>query len=395
MNKVICPSCFHHGIEIFYSVENVPVNSVIQVPTVKEALDFQQGDILLGSCMGCGFIFNTAFDSNLAEYSERYESTQRHSGTFSKFNQNLAEKLIEKHDLVNKSIIEIGCGDGEFLYLLCQIANNSGVGFDPAHHESVFTSEAAVDVSFVSDYFSEKYGHYKADFYVCKMTLEHVQEVAKFVSMIRMTIGDNYPTVFFQVPNFEKCLREGAFWDVYYEHCSYFMSESLKRCFENNGFDVMDLWSDFEDQYLMVETVPLRTWHKDVRLPVDVPAKTGLISSFRSLTENLREAWTRKLTLNMRSGNETVIWGSSSKGVSFLTTLETRSIINFAVDINPNKRGMFIPGSGQEIVGPQDLRDIKPDTVIVMNPVYTEEIKRTLMEMELFPTILSVEHPTI
>ena len=31
MNKVLCPNCFHQGVDVFYSVENTPVNSMIQV----------------------------------------------------------------------------------------------------------------------------------------------------------------------------------------------------------------------------------------------------------------------------------------------------------------------------------------------------------------------------
>ena len=151
-----CPNCFSQGVEGFYIAEGVPVNSVIQVSTRKEAIAFPLGDIHLGSCRGCGLIFNTVFNSHLAEYSERYESTQRHSETFSKFNLALAEELIGRHDLFNKRVIEIGCGEGEFLYLLCQAGNNNGVGFDPAHRESALVS-GDVDVSFVPDYFSEKY----------------------------------------------------------------------------------------------------------------------------------------------------------------------------------------------------------------------------------------------
>lgn len=391
MGSNICPNCFNHDVDVFYISENVPVNSVIQVPTRAEAFAFPLGDIHLGFCHGCGLIFNAAFISHLTEYSERYESTQRHSEIFSKFNQALAEDLIERHDLVNKRIIEIGCGEGEFLYLLCQTGKNKGVGFDPAYTGSVFTSSDDVDVLFIPDYFSEKYVQYQADYYVCKMTLEHIQDVAKFVSMIRETIGDNDPTVFFQVPNFEKSLKEGAFWDVYYEHCSYFTSVSLRRCFENNGFVVTNHWMSFEDQYLMLETVPLNISPKDINSPMDLIQSSKLITSFRSLSGDLREAWSRKLSVDKQSGKKTVIWGASSKGVSFLTTLETRGSIEYAVDINPDKRGMFIPGSGQEIVGPQDMRDIRPDTVIVMNSVYTEEIQKALVEMELSPTTLSIE----
>lgn len=393
MNSITCPSCFYLDIENFYSVGNAPVNSVIQVTTREEALAFPQGDINLGFCHQCGFIFNASFNSRLAEYSERYESTQRHSDTFSKFNESLAEDLIEKHHLVNKRIIEIGCGEGEFLYLLCKKGQNSGVGFDPAHYQSEFSSDDNVDVSFVSDYFSEKYTHYEAEFYVCKMTLEHIQDVSKFLSMISKTIGDNKSTVFFQVPNFEKSLKEGAFWDVYYEHCSYFTPISLMKCFERGGFVVKEQWASFEDQYLMIEALPLSSSREEFRLSAGENTGKDLVESFQSLTSGLRDAWSRTLSMGMRSGEKTVIWGASSKGVSFLTTLETSESIKYAVDINPKKRGMFIPGSGQEIVGPQDMRDIGPDRVIIMNPVYTEEIRTTLMGVGLSPTILSVDRP--
>jgi SAM-dependent methyltransferase len=343
-------------------------------------------------CLGCGLISNAAFNSRLTEYSDRYDSTQRHSGVFSQFNQDLAEELVEKHKLKNKNIIEIGCGEGEFLYLLCQAGNNRGTGFDPAYRESSLALNDDVKAT-IPDFFSEKYAHYQADFYVCKMTLEHIQDVAKFLSMIRKAVGKNDPTVFFQVPNFEKSLKEGAFWDVYYEHCTYFTSESLKDCFENAGFVVEDQWVSFQDNYLMIEAVPLQISRKVEKLPAKGGINTDLVKSFQSLTSELREAWTKKLARGERSGEKTVIWGASSKGVSFLTTLETRGSIEYAVDINPNKRGKFVPGTGQEIVGPQDMQDIKPDAVIVMNPVYTDEIRGTLMAMGLSPTILSVDHP--
>jgi hypothetical protein len=51
------------------------------------------------------------------------------------------------------------------------------------------------------------------------------------------------------------------------------------------------------------------------------------------------------------------------------------------VDINPRKQGKFIAGSGQEIVAPDFLRTYRPDLVIVMNPIYQEEIGRELAQM--------------
>ena len=40
-----------------------------------------------------------------------------------------------------------------------------------------------------------------------------------------------------------RVLEEGAFWDIYYEHCSYFTLGSHARLFRRAGLDVTDLRS--------------------------------------------------------------------------------------------------------------------------------------------------------
>ena len=43
--------------------------------------------------------------------------------------------------------------------------------------------------------------------------------------------------VFFELPDTERVLTEAAFWDIYYEHCSYFTPGSLARLFRRTGFE--------------------------------------------------------------------------------------------------------------------------------------------------------------
>ena len=55
-------------------------------------------------------------------------------------------------------------------------------------------------------------------------------------------MSEQNPTlVFFEVPDTMRILREGAFWDIYYEHCSYFTPGSLARRFRRTGFDINEL----------------------------------------------------------------------------------------------------------------------------------------------------------
>src|SRR5262245_43827668 len=128
-----CPGCGSAGMSVFYRVKDVPVHSVLLMKTCQEALDYRKGHIELAFCRTCGFISNLAFDPSSHEYSSRYEETQGFSPTFNAFHQSLAKRLIERYDLHDKDILEIGCGKGEFLTLICELGGNRGVGFDAAY----------------------------------------------------------------------------------------------------------------------------------------------------------------------------------------------------------------------------------------------------------------------
>jgi hypothetical protein len=82
-----------------------------------------------------------------------------------------------------------------------------------------------------------------------------------------------------------------------------------------------------------------------------------------------------------------VVWGSGSKGITYLNMLPAAASIHYAVDINPRKQGMHITGTGQRIVGPAFLADYNPDAVIVMNPLYIDEIRQTLNELGVTPAM--------
>ena len=105
--------------------------------------------------------------------------------------------------------------------------------------------------------------------------------------------------------------------------------------------------------------------------------------------------WRETLDEIQRQGQRAVLWGSGSKGVAFLNKLDVSAEIGYVVDINPNKFGTFMAGTGHEIVGPAFLQTYKPEVVIIMNPIYEPEITAQLAEMELTPRIMTVDTPFI
>ena len=385
-----CPNCDSVGLSLFYEVSDVPVHSCLMLTNTEDALNFPSGDVKLGFCDRCGFITNIEFDAKWSAYAPNYEDQQSFSPTFNKFARELAQQLVDRYDLHNKSIVEIGCSKGDFLHLLCELGNNSGVGIDPSAVPGRVQSSAADRVTLIQDYYSEKYADQVGDFICCRHTLEHIQPTKAFVSTVRRSIGDRPVSVVFEIPDTVRVLEDAAFEDIYYEHCSYFTPGSLARLFRGCGFEVTDLYRAYGDQYLLIDAKPVETTSNKVHPLEDSPAQIAQsVQKYIDQIHGKLDAWRTRLDTAQREGKKTVVWGSGSKCVAFLTTLDTIDKIQYVVDINPHRHGKFIPGVGKQIMSPEFLKDYQPDQVIVMNEIYCDEIQAMLDDMgvvtELIP----------
>jgi SAM-dependent methyltransferase len=387
-----CPNCSGPPPRIFYRVDGIPAHSCLLMPTRRRALEFPRASLRLAHCGRCGFITNCAFAPELLDYGRDYEETQGYSPTFRAFARGLARDLIDRFDLRGKTALEIGCGKGEFLALLVELGMASGTGIDPAYVDGRLQSPALGRLRFIRDLYGPDYAGLHADAIVCRHTLEHIAPTLDFMSTLRRSIGPRHQTAaIFEVPDTLRVLREGAFWDLYHEHCSYFTPGSLARLFRRAGFEVSDLWLEYADQYILLGARPA-SGPAPVFQPLedDLDEASRLVSDFESRIGAAHDRWRDTVRSAAGVGKRIIVWGSGSKGVAFLTTLGLQDEVAAVVDINPHKQGRFMPGSGQEIVPPARLREIAPDLVIVMNPVYTREIRENLAAMGLSPEILTV-----
>jgi hypothetical protein len=375
-----CPSCGSTSISLFYEVAQIPVHSVVLMHCKEEAQRIACGDIRLGLCHTCGLIANFAFQENLLNYAAEYESTQAYSPTFGTFHHQLATQLIARHDLYGKHIVEIGCGRGEFLKLLCRLGDNRGLGFDPAYGRGMDEDTETGNVKFIRDYYSEEYTDLPADFIVCKMTLEHIFETRAFAGLLRRALGSNTAAiVFVQVPDATRILKEAAFWDIHYEHCCYFTPTSLWALFQESGFYPIVVRRAYHDTYLIIEARP-KTASKEYSLSgkAKVAEVEALVDHFEREIEGATARWKKSIRALNSGKQRVVIWGSSSKATAFLTTLGIASGIDYVVDINPYRQGTFMPGTGQRIVAPDFLKEYQPNDIIVINPIYCEEVTNTI-----------------
>jgi SAM-dependent methyltransferase len=386
-----CQACDGSRLERFYETPSIPVHSCLMVRDRDAALSFPRGDLALAVCRDCGFIQNVLFDPRVHSYSPDYEETQGFSARFRTFQTELCRDQAARHDLRGKTVLEIGCGKGEFLVELCRVADCNGIGIDPSYRPERTAAEDRSRVRFVQDFYSERTKDLRADYLCCRHTLEHIGPVREFLAMIRGTLEGRADTVFFlEVPDVERVLVERAFWDIYYEHCTYFTLGSLARLFRRVGFDPTRLWKGFDDQYLMIEARP-----GDGRGGERFAAEEDLartIEQVRSFRDGIQEHFRRMRSelARLRAQGPVVLWGSGSKAVSYLNTLGIRDELEYVVDINPHKHGKFLAGTGHEIVGPEFLRGYRPAGVIVMNPIYVPEIRASLAAMGLGPEVTAV-----
>ncbi len=386
----VCRACGAAGLEGFYRQAAIPANSCLLLDDRAAALAFPKGALELAFCAACGFIQNDRFLPGLATYSAAYEESQAFSPRFLRFVDELIDRLDAEHRLTGRTVLEIGCGKGDFLVRLVERTGARGIGIDPSFRADRLSSPAADRLTFLAEAYGPAHAGIAADLVCCRHTLEHLPDVRGFLSGLRRTLGDRSDVaIFFEVPDTGRILREAAFWDVYYEHCNYFTAGALARAFRGTGFAVTDLRLGYEGQYLLLEAVPAATPDKGPPLPLEeTPAATAeLVAGFRERVGTELARLRTALDDWRRRHRRVVLWGSGSKATAYLTSLDAGEEVLAVVDINPHKAGRFVAGTGHRIEPPARLPELAPDVVVVMNPIYAAEIGASLAEQGLAPEL--------
>jgi SAM-dependent methyltransferase len=380
----LCQSCGAVALVAFYETENVPTQTCVLLGSESEALDYPTGQLLLALCESCGFIQNIRFDSERVDYSKPTEESQAFSGTFQRFANDLAGDLLERYELRGKTVLEVGCGKGDFLALLAERGIRAGLGVDPGFLPN--RPEASAEVlRFIRAAYGPDSSDLTGDLVLTRHLLEHIPNVGEFLGWLTRSIDERHRGVLFtEVPDTERVLEEGAFWDVYYEHCSYFTLGSLRRAVIRTGLHVDYLTRGFGDQYLLCGATRTGSC-PDAPLPDDIAMLTEKVVAFAARARVGRRKWRSRIERNQSAGGTVAVWGGGSKTVAFLAAIGLDGVT--VVDINPHKQGKWLPTIGVKVQHPQVLKSESPNLVIPMNPMYVVEITHDLHRMGLEPAI--------
>jgi len=333
------------------------------------------GDLDFAVCEDCGFVFNRVFDLGRLAYGEDYDNTQSCSAFFEAYMDGLVADLVERHGVRNCTIVEVGCGRGEFLRKLVEYpgSGNRGFGFDPSY----VGPDEDLDgrLMFRRCYYDETCTDVDADVVVSRHVIEHVPDPLFLLRTVRAALARSPDArVFFETPCVEWILRNRVIWDFFYEHCSLFTARSLATAFERTGFTVAGVDHVFGGQYLWLEARVGTT--TDVTRP---PAETAALArAYGEAEAELRQMWAERLT-GLAARGRVALWGAGAKGVTFANLIDAdQRLIDCVVDLNPNKQGRHIPGTGHPIVAPSELPVRGVSAAVLMNPNYREENLRLL-----------------
>lgn len=372
-----CPCCGQELGPSFYEVGPVPVHSCLMLRTAPEARAFPCGTVSLSLCERCGFVTNTAFDPKWSAYAPNYEDQQSFSATFNSFAGTLARGLVQRHGLDEGSVVEIGCSKGDFLRLLLEAGMSEATGIDPSAVEGRVPPPSRGRMRLIPDYYGPAHIDLACDLLCCRHTLEHIQPVQETLRLMRRHAEQHTGTVLcIEVPDAKRIWRDIAFEDVYFEHCSYFTAGSLAAAVRRAGFSVTDLRREYKDQYLVLEGSldPSQDHSFDIE---ETPRETAEdIARFSAEVRNVARTWQETIKREADDGRRIAIWGSGSKCVAFLRTLDVADRIAGIIDINPHRSGMFAPGLSVPIGPPEALAQVRPDRIIVMNDIYLPEVRK-------------------
>ncbi len=284
-------------------------------------------------------------------------------------------------------VVEVASNDG---YLL-QYFVERGIpvlGIEPAANvaEAALAKRIPTEVRF----FDEKAARelraqgWSADLLLGNNVLAQVPDLRGFVRGFKVLLAPQ-GVVTLEFPHVLRLMAENQFDTIYHEHFSYFSLLALEPLFDSEGLTVFDV------EELSTHGGSLRLFLRhaeDVSKPVGDRVRalrareeaTGLgrletYAAFREQVQETKRALLDFLIRAKRAGKRVVGYGAPGKGNTLLNYCGIGpDFLDFTVDRNPYKQGLYTPGTHIPILAPQKIEEAKPDYVLILPWNLTDEV---------------------
>ncbi len=337
--------------------ENMP-SSAQDMPS-KEDLAQERGiDLALCQCSGCGLV---QFDCEPVWYFRDVIRAGGYSTTMTELRRTQYKHLIEKYNLKGKKIIEVGCGQGEFLQVLTEFPVKA-YGIE---HKEELVAKAREKGLQVEKQFAEDESvvleNGPFDAFLSFNFLEHQPNPNGMMRCIYNNLAEGgFGLV--TVPSFEYILENDSFYELLRDHIANYSEETLRFLMEKNGFRVLECSMVNRDTLSIIVQKRPRVNTK------------GLEDNFSLLKNQMKQFVEERV----KQGKKVAIWGASHQGFTAASTTEIEKGISYIIDSAPFKQGKYSPASHLPIVSPEHFFKEPVDSIIIIAPGYTKEIADTI-----------------
>ena len=320
-----------------------------------------------------------------------YQYFSSYSGSWLAHCKAYVDQIVPRLSLgAGSRVLEIACNDG---YLL-QYFQPYGIpvkGIEPAENVAEEARKKGIEVEcrfFGAESAREiaaKDGRY--DLVIGNNVLAHVPDINGFVEGLGVVLAPE-GTVTMEFPHLLRLIEQCQFDTIYHEHFHCLSLGTVKRIFNAHGLELYDVEElpthggslriyaahrDYGRAHMREAVQALLAREREFGLE-DVRTYTG----FSDKMQNIKLDTLGRLSQWKQEGKRIAAFGAAAKGNTFLNYCGIKNdLIDFVVDSNPHKQGLYLPGSLIPIVGREALREHKPDYVLILPWNLTEEIAET------------------
>lgn len=265
-------------------------------------------------------------------------------------------RLVEKYRLHGKKVIEIGCGNGEFLSLWKSLGVQV-YGLEHAEASVKHCLENGLSVFRAYLDASElQLPNGPFDAFALLMFLEHMPDPNASLRGIHNNLVEDAVGLI-EVPNFDMVVRNHVFSEFIADHLLYFTRETLQFTLQLNGFEILEC-SELRDDYVLSAIVRKRK-------SLDLLDFHAARNSVRQEIETFIDRFPPK---------SVAIWGAGHQALAMISLTGIADRIKYVVDSAPFKQGKFTPASHLPIVSPDTLKLSPVSALIVMAASYSDEV---------------------
>lgn len=337
----------------------------------------------VGFCPQCSLLqlFETVPPEQL--FCKEYPYYSSFSPALLRHSRENALNLIEVRKLHSSSlVIELASNDG---YLLKNFVEYKipVLGIDPADGPAIAAQAAGVPT--LCDFFTlplaEKLAaRGKADVIIANNVLAHVADTHGFVEGIRTLLKEDGVAVI-EVPYVRDLVQHCEFDTIYHEHLCYFSVTALDRLFRMHSMFLNDIehlsihggsLRLYVEKREAVASVVLEMLKDEKREQVD---KISYYRDFAGRVERIRSSLHALLMSLKESGARIAAYGAAAKGSTLINYSRIGTdLVEFIVDRNTHKHGLYMPGQHIPIVAPEALVQRRPDYVLLLAWNFADEI---------------------